>query len=31
MFTYKESAMVLLQSESSGALYETMAANPGKS
>ena len=31
MFTYRQSAMVLLQSDSSGALYETMAANPGKS
>jgi len=30
-FTYKHSAMVLLQSNSSGALYETMAANLGKS
>jgi transposase-like protein len=30
-FTYRQSAMVLLQSDSSGALYETMAANLGKS
>ena len=31
VFTDRQSAMVLLQSDASGALYETMAANPGKS
>ncbi|MDG1944087.1 MAG: hypothetical protein P8J17_07500 [Halioglobus sp.] len=30
VFTDRQSAMVLLQSDASGALYETVAANPGK-